>query len=276
MKSRSLGRTLLEEQLPGGHELDLADDPILKCKQPDQEMAIGVGGHGKAPEVRCPPRMSDHSHGTQSRGGASHRANYRMNVRTGISVGPPITRAGYVFLRRTCTHEATGSEVHEWPEGAVDQQRDPVAAAARLARGEVRGGRRRGCRRGRAGRARGRTSGAVRARDSGSDVAGRCVGVTRRIAQTPPARRTPVVAHRPCQDAAADRRSTGMSPTCRRPNGGARRRARSPPGSRARRSSHKPRGPAGTRSPARGPLRDGRHPLRCLPAKSKGLTAVLG
>ena len=35
--------------LEGGHELALVDDPVLEGEQSEEEMAVGGGGHGKAP-----------------------------------------------------------------------------------------------------------------------------------------------------------------------------------------------------------------------------------
>jgi hypothetical protein len=48
--------------------------------------------------------------GPSREGAASHRAHYRMNVRTGISVGPHITLAGCVILCNPRTSERMNRE----------------------------------------------------------------------------------------------------------------------------------------------------------------------
>ena len=54
--------------LEGGHELALVDEPVLKREQSEEEMAVGGGGHGKAPGQGVVPGKPDHGNGARSRG----------------------------------------------------------------------------------------------------------------------------------------------------------------------------------------------------------------
>ena len=72
--------------------------------------------------------------------------------------------------------------------------------------------------------------GELRPGDSGSEAAGRCV--MQRNVEFSAFEADTSGCSSPIQGAAAEPRSTRMSSTCRRPDGGGPRRARSPPGSR--------------------------------------------
>ncbi len=54
--------------LEGGHELALVDDPILQREESEEEMTVGIGGHGEAPVHGVAPAKPDRGHGARSRG----------------------------------------------------------------------------------------------------------------------------------------------------------------------------------------------------------------
>ncbi len=93
-------------RLEGSYKLALVDDPVLEREQPEKEMTVGGGGHGKPPGYGALRPVRPQLGNPVARG-ASHRANYRMNVRAGISVGPPITLAVCVFPGTKRTPEPT-------------------------------------------------------------------------------------------------------------------------------------------------------------------------
>ena len=55
--------------------------PVLKCEQSEEQMAVGVGGHGEAPGHDVISGTTDHGHGAPVARGASRREYYRMHVR---------------------------------------------------------------------------------------------------------------------------------------------------------------------------------------------------
>jgi hypothetical protein len=146
--------------------------------------------------------------------------------------GPPRSRAG-----------ARG------PEVAVDKQRDPVAAGAQgLARGEegvdvavAAEGDEQGEH---GGGPRGPCGPGTRGRKERGDA-------LRSVSANPALEADTRGRPSPMQDAAADQRSTRMSSTGRRPDGGGPRRARSPPGSRRSALTSGPSPAYGARAPDR-------------------------
>ena len=60
--------------LEGGDELGLVDQAVLQREQAEEEVAVGVGGHGEAPGHGVVPRTTGHGrHRSPARGRASHR-----------------------------------------------------------------------------------------------------------------------------------------------------------------------------------------------------------
>ncbi len=80
--------TCRESRPEAMHELALVDDPILKCKHSEEQMAVGAGGHGEPPGHDVIISTTDHGHGAPVAG------KRRDGSIIACTCGPCIPRVG--------------------------------------------------------------------------------------------------------------------------------------------------------------------------------------
>ena len=93
--------------LEGGHELDLVDQPVLECKQSEQQVAVGGdAGHGEAPGCETAFEPAGHGAGARRGGRRTSRIIAQNSVASIFAEPVTIAPGGRSLVVRTDCHVA--------------------------------------------------------------------------------------------------------------------------------------------------------------------------